>query len=844
MTMSITNRFTVLAAAVTLACSAWAQQPQDQYQSDQYQDQAQDAAAQASSSQVDPPTRVARVAYVSGDVSFAPAGESEWSRAQLNRPMVTGDKLYTNNGGRAELQLGASTIQVNQSSNVDFLNLNDQTAQLELTQGSVSLDVRRLRSGEVFEVDTPTIAFVADRVGAYRIDVDPQGHTNVSVRRGSGEAVGEGGKRVRVDEGQSIAFNDSQLGDYQTSEPRRPDDFDSFAAQRDERYEHAAPSRNYVAEDVTGYSDLDDYGTWDNAPEYGHVWYPSHVATDWAPYHNGTWDWVEPWGWTWVDESPWGYAPFHYGRWAYINSRWGWVPGPVDVEPVYAPALVAFVGGGGFGIDISLGGPIGWFPLAPGDVFFPGYYCGPHYFNSVNVSNTVVNNTMVNNYYGAFSSGTVNYSQIAYANRRVPNAMMATSATAFASGRPVASSAIAVNRTALANARVLPRATVAPTRASLVASRGRAMAPPATIANRTVVAANRPAAMPASFAQRQALLRQNPGRPLSTAQTRTLALSARTRAAANVRVAGSTRTAATTTTPAGAAARGNARTMTPPARTTAQTGARAGATTTAPPARVRSADFAHQGKPQTTPRSSVATGTLPNGRAAAQARTQQNAGRNQAPVRSSSFAHAQQQGRTGTATQARGQAKVTTPPPRESATAQTHASANARFERGTAHPATPRESTTAQANASANARFERGTTNHAPVRSSTFATQNRATGEQQRNVATHTARSAETPTQTMHRAPQPAARVSEQQHTQAQYRAPQSTRVTEQPRAQAHVSEQPRAPVQPRETMHAPAAPVAHNAPPSQPRATRSERAPPQQAKRKNEKDQSGGGGR
>ncbi|HET7062896.1 MAG TPA: DUF6600 domain-containing protein [Rudaea sp.] len=480
---------------------------------------ASDAAAPA---QVDPPARVARLANTSGNVSFSPAGENNWVQAQLNRPVVTGDKLWTDDKSRAELQVGSSTIRLDYRSNFDFLNLNDQIAQMELTQGTLNLDVWRLNGNETYEVDTPTIAFIASRVGDYRIDVDAQGgFTTVTARRGGGEVVGEGGKRVAVEEGQSIRFNDSGLKDYQVN-VSSPDDFDLYCTKRNERHARA-PARNYVSEDVVGYEDLDEYGTWESVPQYGHVWYPTTVAVGWAPYHAGHWIWVDPWGWTWVDDAPWGFAPFHYGRWAYVGTRWGWVPGPIAVAPVYAPALVAFVGGGGFSVSASFGGPIGWFALGPGDVYFPGYYGGSDYFNRVNVSNTYINQNVVNNYYGAWSSGNVNYSQMTFANANAPRALTAMPTAAFAAGRPVATSAVAVNRTTMANARVLPRAMVAPTRASLVAGSGSATAtPPATATNRSVVAARAPAAQP-SFAQRQALLQKNAGQPLSMNQMRSLA---------------------------------------------------------------------------------------------------------------------------------------------------------------------------------------------------------------------------------------------------------------------------------------------------------------------------------
>jgi hypothetical protein len=529
--MYIKQTLLVLLIGATLGCSGGVQAPAEPGANQAPgasttaapgPDQAPDASAAAAPAQVDPPARVARLANTSGNVSFTPAGETNWVEAQLNRPVVTGDKLWTADGARAELQAGSSTIRLDYRSNFDFLNLNDQIAQMELTQGTLNLDVWHLNGDETYEVDTPTIAFIANRVGDYRVDVDPQGaFTTVTVRRGGGEAVGVGGKRVTIAEGQSIRFNDSGLKDYQVN-VSSPDDFDLYCTKRNERHARA-PARSYVSEDVVGHEDLEEYGTWESVPQYGHVWYPTSVAVGWAPYHAGHWIWVDPWGWTWVDDAPWGFAPFHYGRWAYVGTRWGWVPGPVAVAPVYAPALVAFVGGGGFSVSASFGGPIGWFPLGPGDVYFPGYYGGSGYFNRVNASNTYINQNVVNNYYGAWSSGNVNYSQMTFANRNAPRALTAMSTTAFAAGQPVAASAVAVNRATMANARVLPRAMVAPTRESLVAGSGSATAtPPAAAVNRSVVAARAPAAQP-SFAQRQALLQKNAGQPLSTNQMRALA---------------------------------------------------------------------------------------------------------------------------------------------------------------------------------------------------------------------------------------------------------------------------------------------------------------------------------
>jgi hypothetical protein len=485
----------------------------------------------------DPSSRVARLSLLRGDVSLAPAGENQWARAELNRPLVTGDKLWTQGNSRAELQLGSATAWIDQQTSFDFLKLDEHTAQMELTQGSLDLTVHRLGNGESNEVDTPTLAFIAKDAGDYRIDVDPRGTlTTVTVRRGSGEIYGDGGANVHINAGQSLSFDNPALRDSHTV-AQHTDDFDRFVAERDEGCLQSQ-SRQHVNNDVVGCECLEKYGSWHEERHYGQVWYPE-VAVGWAPYRYGHWVWIEPWGWTWVGDEAWGFAPYHYGRWVYVDSRWGWVPGPVGVYPVYAPALVAFVGGSGFGISVSYGGPIGWFPLAPGEVYFPSYATSGGYFTALNISNTTINRTTVNNYYGAVASNSVNMARMNFANRNVAGATTAVPAAAFASARPVANSMVSANSAALSNARVMSRAAVTPTQSSVLGAGGRAAAAPASATNRSVVATSNPPATPASFAQRSALLQRTPGQPLSAAQASTLSAQRQPQqgAASNVRLA-------------------------------------------------------------------------------------------------------------------------------------------------------------------------------------------------------------------------------------------------------------------------------------------------------------------
>ncbi|HET9836578.1 MAG TPA: FecR domain-containing protein [Rhodanobacteraceae bacterium] len=184
--------------------------------------------------QTDPPDRVARLAYISGDVEFAPAGEDAWGSADVNRPLITGDRLLTGDGGRAALELGDAALRIDDASAFNFLDLDDTTTQVELSQGTLNLRVRRLHDDQVYEIDTPTVAFVANGPGTYRVDVAPSGHgAMVTVFEGAGTVYGENGVSRPVQAGQSYRFEDSTLANIAVQGLPAPDDFDRFCEERD-----------------------------------------------------------------------------------------------------------------------------------------------------------------------------------------------------------------------------------------------------------------------------------------------------------------------------------------------------------------------------------------------------------------------------------------------------------------------------------------------------------------------------------------------------------------------------------------------------------------------------------
>ena len=469
----------------------------------------------------DPPTRVARLGYLSGAISFSPAGETSWVAGTLNRPLVTGDRLWADDRGRVELQIGSAMVRLGARTSFTLTNLDDRIAQMNLQDGTIQLRVRRMERNQVVEVDTPNLAFVIRQEGEYRITVDAaRGSTEVRTRSGRADVFGKGASYT-IGLGRAYRFYGAGLTDYEVLTMPRADEFERWCQGRDRRYETSTSAR-YVSRDVIGYQDLDQYGSWRSSPQYGNVWTPTRVASNWAPYRDGHWSWVEPWGWTWVDDLPWGFAVSHYGRWINDAGRWGWIPGPAAARAVYAPALVAFIGGSNFQVSAASGnvGAVGWFPLGPREVYRPAYAVSREYFTNVNISNTVINNTTIINNYDNRGATTV-VANTVYVNQSVPGAIVAVPTTTFVQAQPVARAAIRVSEAALMAAPVIALAAVAPVQSSLLGAAAPRAMPPQVVEQR-FVAQSQPPAAAVPFAVRQRALAVNPGKPVEAAVLATL----------------------------------------------------------------------------------------------------------------------------------------------------------------------------------------------------------------------------------------------------------------------------------------------------------------------------------
>ena len=316
---------------------------------------------------------VARVSFIHGDVTMQRGDSGDVSSVTLNTPLMAGDKISTGDGSRAEVQLDyANILRLDRNAQASIATLDKNRIQIQVGQGLASYSVLKGSEAEV-EIDTPNVSVHPARDGRYRVQVNPDGDTFVTVNEGEAQvSTSEGSTTVKKYQLITVRGTGTDA-QYKVTEARDGDDWDKWNKDRDNVIYNATGYRK-TNRYYTGAGDLDDHGTWTEVPDYGQVWVPQ-VDSGWAPYRDGRWVWEPYWGWTWVSYESWGWAPYHYGRWFPWGGSWAWWPGPIypAYRPIWAPAYVSFFGfGGGVGFGVGFGfGSIGWLPIGPCDFFHP-----------------------------------------------------------------------------------------------------------------------------------------------------------------------------------------------------------------------------------------------------------------------------------------------------------------------------------------------------------------------------------------------------------------------------------------------------------------------------------------
>jgi Family of unknown function (DUF6600)/FecR protein len=469
----------------------------------------------------DPPSQVGRLAFTEGTVSFHDDQQTGWSPAAINTPLTSGDSLWTEPNARSEISVAGTRVRMGGGTQLDMLAIDDSQTRLQVAQGRVDIKTYSLDPNVPYQVVTPRGTVSLRQQGDYYVEAgSTQDATRLGVRSGAAQIQSLNGQTLTVRPGQvGEIYGDAgtpQLRTINSAPPAMPA---SWAA-RDRQVNYDLPAQ-YLSAGVTGYEDLGSYGSWSNDSQYGNVWTPRAVPSGWQPYKTGHWSYVQPWGWTWVDDQPWGYAPYHYGRWANIGGRWVWVPPQRETAPVYAPALVAFIGG----IELALGlgnqnnAPVGWFPLGPREVYVPSYTTDQNYYTRINRSNQIQQQVLDDRWQRAQRRETY----IAAQNAPLVNQRFATVVPSeiFVRSQPVARAALPVSAAQIAAAPVAP-----------------VSAPPAPTASvATVVPATAPTARTSPAATPPAATATTPATPDPKAEADAKAKADAQMKAANVPVA-------------------------------------------------------------------------------------------------------------------------------------------------------------------------------------------------------------------------------------------------------------------------------------------------------------------
>ncbi len=275
--------------------------------------------------------RYARVSYVEPSVLLQRAADAEAEEAELNVPLVPGDRVWSTDSGRAEFQFfDGSLVWLSARSKVDYFSGEGDSSgsdRTELRLWSGTLAARTWsQSSAAISVETPSGAIQVDPSTLVRIDVAPDS-TRVTVLEGRARVDGDGGQ-CEVEAGERVDLARGEAPETAARVNRNDADaFDDWVRSREGGVAWASASRRYLPQDLVPYaSDFDNYGAWYNDSEVGYVWRPQ-VDADWCPYWQGHWAWTA-YGWTWVPDEPWGWAPFHYGRWGFsVSLGWYWIPG-------------------------------------------------------------------------------------------------------------------------------------------------------------------------------------------------------------------------------------------------------------------------------------------------------------------------------------------------------------------------------------------------------------------------------------------------------------------------------------------------------------------------------------
>lgn len=309
------------------------------------------------------PVRMARFAFVQGDVNWRPNNSENWSKATVNLPIREDAEITVGDGGRADIQFDdGSSLRLGNGAVVSlkilFSDDRGEFTEVVLKEGLATLHSRHADS--VYQVDTPMASAKFSGEAQVRFGVD--GGSEIAVQTGSAAIEGNAGKTT-LKEGNYLYLRDATAA-YTPHAIPGPDSWDRWNTERNRQLAQNTETSKHVPSNIGLVAgDLDTSGTWHDDPKYGWVWAPRVSDSNWRPYYDGQWVWSDPYGWTWVSNESWGWAPYHYGTWVELSYGWAWCPGPR--WQYWSPGVVSFS---------TYGDNICWAPLCPWEVTYPGAF--------------------------------------------------------------------------------------------------------------------------------------------------------------------------------------------------------------------------------------------------------------------------------------------------------------------------------------------------------------------------------------------------------------------------------------------------------------------------------------
>src|SRR5262249_46780209 len=151
----------------------------------------------------EPPGRVGSVSYLAGTVSFHDEQQDGWTKAIVNYPFSTGDEMWTEPDGRAEILVSGTRLRMQGASHIAALAIDDQKLSTELARGRIDVRAGPSTREQPVEIVTPRGTVSLLEPGDYVIDAgtteDP---TLIGVRSGNARFAGPDGTTHPVREGQ------------------------------------------------------------------------------------------------------------------------------------------------------------------------------------------------------------------------------------------------------------------------------------------------------------------------------------------------------------------------------------------------------------------------------------------------------------------------------------------------------------------------------------------------------------------------------------------------------------------------------------------------------------------